>query len=114
MPGDKRVGRSNTSSGVARGSRLRWGVSDLVILSVPLTEEAPHEELDLLAGRVSPTERAVVTLAGAGHSNAEIARKRGTSSSTIKKQLESAYRKLGIRSRAELAVLLSRRGRQRL
>ncbi len=59
-----------------------------------------------LVARLSASEREVVALLLEGRSNAEIARARGTTLGTIGKQIESAYRRLGVRSRGELAVLL--------
>lgn len=52
---------------------------------------------------LTPAERAVVEAALSGHSNAEIARARATSTRTIANQLSSAYKKLGVRSRGALA-----------
>jgi DNA-binding NarL/FixJ family response regulator len=40
-----------------------------------------------------------------GHSNAEIARRRGTAVRTIANQVASIYRKLHVRSRLELSLL---------
>lgn len=63
--------------------------------------------LDLrMAGCLSLAERAVVAQLMAGASCAVIAGLRGTSRRTVANQLQSAYRKLGVRSRAELAVRL--------
>ncbi|HLK36480.1 MAG TPA: DNA-binding response regulator [Polyangiaceae bacterium] len=54
---------------------------------------------------LTETELAIVTLILAGHSNAEIARTRGTSPSTIANQVYAIYRKLGVRSRRELRAI---------
>ena len=61
------------------------------------------------AATLTPAERAVVALALEGCSNQEIARRRGASARTIANQLASAYRKLGVSGRAELAALGARR-----
>jgi DNA-binding CsgD family transcriptional regulator len=55
---------------------------------------------------LSKGERAVVALAVFGLSNQEIARRRGSSPRTVANQLASAYRKLGVGSRAELLAQL--------
>lgn len=59
------------------------------------------------AAGLTPAERAVVEAALAGKPNAEIAAERATRTRTIANQLSSAYRKLGVRSRGELARKLS-------
>jgi DNA-binding NarL/FixJ family response regulator len=56
---------------------------------------------------LSPAERAVVQAILRGRKNAEIARERGTSALTVAKQVASALRKLGVRTRGELASLAS-------
>ncbi|CAN5635655.1 hypothetical protein BH09MYX1_BH09MYX1_30760 [soil metagenome] len=55
---------------------------------------------------LSESERAVVTLAVVGLSNGEIAARRSGSARTVANQLASAYRKLGVGSRAELLAHL--------
>jgi DNA-binding CsgD family transcriptional regulator len=83
-----------------------------VLFSVPLEEYASAPAaFDEVAKNLTPAEGAVVELASRGYSNAEIAKRRTTAISTAKKQLESAYRKLGVGSRAELVSLLARRQR---
>ncbi len=52
-------------------------------------------------------EAAVAQLAAAGRSNAAIAAARGAAARTVANQLASAFRKLGVRSRAELCARLS-------
>jgi DNA-binding CsgD family transcriptional regulator len=54
-------------------------------------------------GVLTKTERAVVELALSGNSNEEIARVRGKSLRTVRNQLASAYAKLGVSGRVELA-----------
>jgi len=58
-----------------------------------------------LADALTAAEREVVEAVQAGHSNASIARARGTSPRTIANQLASIYAKLGIVSRHELSAL---------
>jgi DNA-binding CsgD family transcriptional regulator len=78
-------------------------LGELVVFSVPLERSLPDDH------RLTPSERDAIELALAGHSNAEIAKRRGVMRSTVAKQLASAYRKLKINSRAELAALTGRR-----
>ena len=61
-----------------------------------LERRRPGEEL------LSPAELAVIELVKQGLSNAAIARSRATSERTVANQIASAYRKLGVRGRAEL------------
>lgn len=55
---------------------------------------------------LSSSERVVVALALEGKSNVEIGRARDTSARTVANQLASAFRKLGVSSRRELATVL--------
>jgi DNA-binding CsgD family transcriptional regulator len=79
--------------------RMDTDRASLAILSYPLPE-ASLEQL-------TPAERDVVRRALAGAGNKEIAWARGTSLRTIANQLTSAYRKLGVTSRRELAARLA-------
>jgi DNA-binding CsgD family transcriptional regulator len=53
--------------------------------------------------RLTPTERRIAELAGAGQRNQEIAARLFVSPKTVEANLSRVYSKLGIRSRAELA-----------
>lgn len=55
---------------------------------------------------LTPREREIALLVCEGCANAEIARELGRSVLTVKTQLNSAFRKLGVRSRARLMALL--------
>jgi DNA-binding NarL/FixJ family response regulator len=55
--------------------------------------------------KLSPAEAAVVAQVSRGLTNREIARELGKSPATVKNQLVSVYRKLGVRSRIRLMVL---------
>ncbi len=57
--------------------------------------------------QLTPTEREIATLAGSGLRNAEIAARLFLSPKTVEANLSRAYRKLGIRSRAELSRRLA-------
>lgn len=56
---------------------------------------------------LTPSERRVVDLAAQGHTNSAIASSLFVSLKTVESHLLRAYRKLGIRTRAELRVLLN-------
>lgn len=66
--------------------------------------EPRRDVIDSLSAR----ERDVVLYASVGMSSREIAELLGTSLNTVNKQVASAYRKLGVSRRAELAWLLHR------
>jgi len=53
---------------------------------------------------LTDSENAVAALAIAGHSDTEIAARRGVSKKTVANQLRQIYRKLGVVSRFELAA----------
>jgi DNA-binding CsgD family transcriptional regulator len=55
--------------------------------------------------RLTAAEHEVVQLLLGGKSPAWIARDRGTSVRTVGKQIDSAYKRLGVHSRGELALL---------
>jgi len=61
---------------------------------------------------LTPAERRVAELAGAGATNREIAAACYLSVKTVEATLSRVYRKLGVRSRTELANLLPAHGRQ--
>jgi DNA-binding NarL/FixJ family response regulator len=55
--------------------------------------------------RLTPAELAIAQLLVGGKTPSWIARERGTSVRTVTKQIESAYKRLGVHSRTELALL---------
>ncbi len=77
-----------------------------------------HEELARISGRRSPSEeltvaeRRVAVLAAQGRHNKEIAAELFLGVGTIERHLTNAYRKLGVRSRTELAGRFSKKERE--
>lgn len=55
--------------------------------------------------RLTPTERRVAELAAIGRRNDEVAAELGMARKTVETHLTRVYRKLGVRSRTELAAL---------
>ena len=61
-------------------------------------------------GKLTRSEQKVAVLAAGGYSNQEIAEHLAIASRTVEKHLTNAYRKLGVRGRAELAEALQALG----
>ncbi|WP_240196838.1 helix-turn-helix transcriptional regulator [Nonomuraea lactucae] len=72
------------------------------VLAVEHPTPAPHRTPEL-----TPQERAIARLVASGMSNREIARELVLSVRTVDNHLQSAYKKLGVTSRAALAATLS-------
>lgn len=94
----KRPGLARVSAFVAEGL-------EVLVIDLPGAEPA----LDAL----TRAEREVARLAASGLQNDEIARARGTTTSTVANQLGAIYRKLGVGSRFELAAWWKRAGARR-
>jgi DNA-binding CsgD family transcriptional regulator len=85
--------------------------------ATPLTQSAETELLATgarprriaLSGvdSLTPSERRVAQMAAEGHTNREVAQALFVSPKTVEVHLSSAYRKLGIRSRSQLAATLA-------
>src|SRR5262245_53383763 len=83
--------------GGLKASVVELGSGSYVLLSFPRGAAGLPPDL-------TEAERRVALALLAGCSNAEIARMRGSSPRTIANQVASIFRKLGVRSRAELAA----------
>jgi len=81
--------------------------------SAPLWAERARAELSRIGGRaasrdeLTPSERRVAELVAEGRTNREVAAELFVSVHTVEKALTHTYRKLGLRSRAELARRLA-------
>jgi DNA-binding CsgD family transcriptional regulator len=80
-------------------------------IGAPLWADLARRETARIGGRRSPargglsqTERRIVELVATGHTNLEIARLLSLSPKTVEWNLSKIYRKLGVRSRTELAA----------
>jgi DNA-binding CsgD family transcriptional regulator len=85
----------------ARFAEYELAGEALAVASAALLEEG---RLSVL----SEAEREVVVSLLQGATNREIARRRGSAERTVANQIQSVYRKLDVRSRAELAARLQR------
>jgi DNA-binding CsgD family transcriptional regulator len=65
----------------------------------------------LVVENLTDTERRISDLVARGLRNAEVAGRLGLSPRTVEWNLTKVYRKLGVRSRTELAARLLRQGR---
>ncbi len=88
----------------AAGLRVRSARADIAPLTEAALVESPH------AARLTPREIEVLTAISEGLSNKAIARRLAISLHTVKFHIESIFRKLEVRTRAEAVA----RGLQRL
>jgi DNA-binding CsgD family transcriptional regulator len=110
-PRNSTVGRAGEPPEVGRPAGLEaWRLDLGNGQEFALFEFAASGDCSRVKG-VTAAERLVLGLAAAGHSNAQIAARRGVSPRTVANQLASAFRKLGVRSRLELEARLARDGR---
>jgi DNA-binding CsgD family transcriptional regulator len=92
---------------------LEGAVSVFDTLPAPLWAQRARAELERIGGRrgpageLTPSERRVADLVLAGRTNREIATELFITVHTVEKTLTRAYRKLGVRSRTELARRLA-------
>lgn len=82
-----------------RSTRFKVGTEDYAVLSYPLPRWSLPESL-------TPAERSVLAAILEGSDRAEVAALRGVSRHTVDNQLTLVFRKLGVRSREELAARL--------
>lgn len=77
---------------------------------LPAPAQAPLRDVSAIdtLERLTPREREVAKLAASGHGAIQIAARLGTSPHTVRRQIESIYRKCAVGNRAELATLVAR------
>ena len=73
---------------------------------VPGAKSLSRESVFAALARLTPRELEIAQLCGNGKSNAEIATALSRSVGTIKAELHSVFKKLGVRSRTELVTML--------
>jgi DNA-binding NarL/FixJ family response regulator len=83
----------------AQVAEIVFGNDKLLVGSIPLLDEAK-------LGDLSPAERHVLALLIAGSTDRDIAKRRATSTRTVANQVQSLFRKFGVRSRGELIARL--------
>jgi DNA-binding CsgD family transcriptional regulator len=85
-----------------RISTMHLAGEEYVVISLPGGD-------DVLAAVLTKAEREVARMLVLGDTNAEIARRRGSSVHTVANQVASIFRKLGVSTRAELVARLNGR-----
>ena len=106
------VARAQTKSGLDSRDALLRALAVVEELGAPLWAEKMHAELRRISGRrpgsdeLSETEQRVAALVADGRSNREIAAELYISVRTVESHLAHVYRKLGVRSRAQLTRYL--------
>lgn len=98
----KQMSRSREQTSI---SFLRVGAAELAVIATPIAADAIPDNL-------TSAEATVLSAILLGKSNREIASERGTSIRTVANQVASLFRKLGVTSRAELALQQGRGGRE--
>jgi DNA-binding CsgD family transcriptional regulator len=104
------IERQATHKRAARDALIR-ALAIFEDLGAPVWAENARAELARISGRrpsddqLSESEQRIATLAGEGRSNKDIAAALYLSVRTVETHLTHIYRKLGVRSRAELAAL---------
>lgn len=108
------VQRRDRRKAAARAS-LERALEAFDRLGAPLWSERTRAELARIGGRapaplaLTPTEERVADLVAAGRTNREVAESLFLSVSTVEWNLSRIYRKLGVRSRTQLAAALRER-----
>ncbi|NLU76615.1 AAA family ATPase [Streptomyces sp. HNM0575] len=101
---------SRLGSGAEAQEALREGGELAAACGAPWLVERAVNELGTVPALkkqvLTPGERKVVSLAGDGLTNQEIAEQLGVSSRAVEKHLTNSYRKIGVSGRAELAEAL--------
>jgi DNA-binding CsgD family transcriptional regulator len=115
---ERTVEHTNSRLLTANIRMMRSETTPLADPSFLITFEAkssagPHLRVSLetafaALNRLSPREREIAMLCSEGKTNTEIADTLGRSVGTIKAQLHSVFKELGVRTRTELAMMLQR------
>ena len=105
-PGDARdlLHRGLELAGRASAAALAARARDELVAS----GARPRRALVTGPGALTPSERRAVAIARQGRTNREIAQLLSVTEKTVELHLRNAYRKLGIRSRAQLASALKK------
>ena len=104
------------STGPDAQSELVEALARFEQLGAPLWAQRAREELARIGGRapstddLTPTEQRIADLVAGGMTNREVAATLFVTPKTVESALTRVYRKLGVRSRTELALRLGDHG----
>jgi DNA-binding CsgD family transcriptional regulator len=104
------LGRTSGGFDDAELSYLRGLAPTLSVCEATLLAPAPAAFALAAVATLTSREREVLSYLRLGYTNAEIARALGSAERTVRNQLSSIYRKLGVASRAEAAALCAEHG----
>jgi len=108
LPGEDHLPFVGDADAVVNAIAQMLGVHDVPSIDVAPVRSLPGEWPEHgVAGRLSAREREVLWWVSRGKSNAEIATALYISESTVRKHLQSAYRKLGVVNRTAAVARLS-------
>lgn len=93
-------------SGIVLEPRLRESLLPTILAVAAGQIALPREASPVGVSPLSYREKQLLALVILGFSNAEMARRLHLAESTVKSHLSSAFRKLGVRSRAQAAALI--------
>ncbi len=102
-----RAGRRTLAADILEGARARFQSMGAALWQARTEEELDRAAPGRTAGRLTDVERRVAALVSRGLRNREIAAELFMSVASVEAHLTRVYRKLGIRSRAELSGLVA-------
>jgi DNA-binding NarL/FixJ family response regulator len=102
-----RAGRRSRAAETFAEARSRFGQMGATLWTARAAEELERAAPGRAAGKLTPAERRVAALVARGMRNREISRSLFMSVATVEAHLTRTYRKLEIRSRSELARLVT-------
>ena len=102
-----RAGRRSRAANVLGGARARFAEMRAATWEARAAEELDRASPGRASGELTPTERRIARLVAEGLKNREISQTAYLSVATVEAHLTRIYRKLGIRSRSELARLVA-------
>lgn len=103
----RRAGRRRAAAEAFTDARARFDRIGALLFAERASEELSTVADDETQHDLTPTERRIVDLVCAGRRNREIAAQLGNSVATVEAHLTRIYRKLHVRSRAELAARIT-------
>jgi len=108
-PGARRAGRPDDARAALEHALERFPTAGSPLWAAPTTEPLRLRPAPAPRDALTPDEERTADLAATGLTNREIAARLHISPKTVEARLRRAYRKLGIRSRAQLGARMGRR-----